>query len=134
VIDKVLEDCRNKVSSNEVYENRFQTFIEYIDNEDRRLTNEILQRIQILLSSKNIEYKFILPEQVRFIVRRLYKIQTFLDKIKQIDLTKKKNNQNENNETKFIYTTDYILLYFSLQYVLMNFMQCVFLKKNKLNR
>lgn len=134
VIDKVLEDCKNKISSNEVYNNRFQSFIEYIDQEDKRISTEILQRIQILLSSKDIEYKFILPEQIRFIVRRLYKIQQFKQKIEQIEIMKKKNNQNNENETKFIYTTDYILLYFSLQYVLMNFMQCVFSKKNKLNR
>jgi hypothetical protein len=134
VIDKVLEDCKNKISSNEVYNNRFQSFIEYIDQEDKRISTEILQRIQILLSSKDIEYKFILPEQIRFIVRRLYKIQQFKQKIEQMEIMKKKNNQNNENETKFIYTTDYILLYFSLQYILINFMQCVFSKKNKLNR
>lgn len=130
VVDKIFSELRNKVQSNEVYDNRIQTFVEYIDEKDKEITEEILRRLILIEKTKNLQYRFILPEQIRFMVRRLFKIKTFIDQL----TTLKKQNKNENRaQLNFIYMTDLILMYFSLQYVFLNLLMCLFKESSPLN-
>ncbi len=130
VVDKTFSELKKKVQNNSTYDNRIKTFIEYIDDKDKDITNEILRRLNLIEKTRNLQYRFILPEQVRFMIRRLFKINIFISKLN----TLKTQNKNEDREKlNFIYMTDLILMYFSLQYVFLNLIMCLFKESTPLN-
>jgi hypothetical protein len=67
---------------------------------------------------KNAEYQFAFAEQIKFITRRMYRMELFIQKLKDPKVN-----------LEHIYMTDLILMYFSLHYILSNFLDCI-IKKN----
>lgn len=128
-IDKKLDILKNKLSPNSNHQNRVNIFIKTIDEFDKNLSEKILEKLKKIQKMNNPIYKFIFAQQVRFIIRRFYKINEFIDKLSKIS--------KENNSFNFVntyYTTDLFLMYLSLNIVFYNFINCVQSKppKNKL--
>ena len=121
ILDKVFEDLKTKVRSNEVYENRLKLFINFLDKRDRELNKEILIKLQRVEKISKPEYQFLFPAQIRFITRRILRIQEFMSKLKSSNTT----------QMKHVYMTDFILMYFSMHYILSNFLDFI-LKPDKI--
>jgi hypothetical protein len=113
ILDKVFEDLKGKVRSNEVYENRLNVFLKFLDERDRQLNEEILAKLNRVEKISKPEYEFIFPAQIKFITRRVFRIQDFM------------NTPRNNSQMKHIYMTDFILMYFSLHYILSNFLDLI---------
>lgn len=113
ILDKVFEDLKGKVRSNEVYENRLKVFLKFLDERDRQLNEEILAKLNRVEKISKPEYEFIFPAQIKFITRRVFRIQEFM------------NTPRNNSQMKHIYMTDFILMYFSLHYILSNFLDFI---------
>lgn len=120
ILDKVFEDLKTKVRSNEVYENRLKSFIEFLDQRDKELNQEILIKLQRVEKISKPKYEFLFPAQIRFLTRRILRIQQFME------------TPRNNSQMKHIYMTDFILMYFSLHYILSNFLDFI-LKPQKFN-
>lgn len=113
ILDKVFEDLTSKVRSNEVYENRLKVFLKFLDQRDRELNEEILAKLNRVEKINKPEYEFLFPAQIRFITRRVLRIKEFM------------NTPRNNSEMKHVYMTDFILMYFSLHYILSNFLDLI---------
>lgn len=113
ILDKVFEDLKGKVRTNEVYENRLNVFLKFLDERDRQLNEEILAKLNRVEKISKPEYEFIFPAQIKFITRRVFRIQDFM------------NTPRNNSQMKHIYMTDFILMYFSLHYILSNFLDFI---------
>ncbi len=127
-IDKKLDILKNKLTSNENYQNRLNIFINTIDSYDKTISEKILDKLLKIQKMNNPQYKFIFAQQIRFIIRRLFKIQQFTKNLKSI--FEKNNSFNLVNN---FYITDLFLMYLSLNIVFYNFISCIHSKpiKNK---
>jgi hypothetical protein len=125
ILDKIFEDLKTKVRSNEVYENRVKLFIDFLDQRDGELNKEILFKLKRVEKISKPQYQFLFPAQIRFITRRMLRIQEFMTKLQDTNT----------NQMKHIYMTDFILMYFSMHYILSNFLDFIlkFQKYNELN-
>jgi hypothetical protein len=113
ILDKVFEDLTSKVRSNEVYENRLKVFLKFLDQRDRELNEEILAKLNRVEKINKPEYEFLFPAQIRFITRRVLRIKEFME------------TPRNNSQMKHVYMTDFILMYFSLHYILSNFLDLI---------
>jgi hypothetical protein len=113
ILDKVFEDLKGKVRSNEVYETRLKVFLQFLDERDRQLNQEILAKLNRVEKISKPEYEFIFPAQIKFITRRVFRIQEFM------------SSPRNNSQMKHIYMTDFVLMYFSLHYILSNFLDFI---------
>ena len=125
VFDKIFYELRNKTASNPIYQNRISKFIQYIDDQDKKISELILKRLDEISKYKNIKYLFLMSSQLMFIIRRLVRIQKYLAKMnlkkEQVLASKNMNIDVYKNN----YMTDIVLVYFSYQYILYNFLLCV---------
>lgn len=127
-IGKILSTLETKVSSNLNYQNRVQIFIKTIDTFDKSLSEKILEKLKIIQKMNDPQYKFVFAQQVRFIIRRLYKINEFITKIKELY-----SSNNSFNLVNTYYITDLFLMYLSLNIVFYNFICCIQSKSSKKN-
>jgi hypothetical protein len=121
VLDKILDTVRTKESANPVYANRMDCFVKYLDAEDERISNEIMLKLLRVQRIKKAEYQFAFAEQIKFITRRMYRMELFIQKLKEPKVN-----------LEAIYMTDLILMYFSLHYILSNFLDCIIKQNQKI--